>query len=182
MISHQTFEAFLKAVAFAAEKHKKQLRKGEEKVPYINHPIQVAQTLWEAGEIDMNLLVAALLHDTIEDTQTTPEEIESIFGKEVLSIVLEVTDDKQLDYRVRKQLQIEHAPHKSTSAKLLKLADKTCNVRDLTLTPPQNWSEERRLQYFEWAEKVVSGLRGNNNTLENLFDDWLAKGKATIKH
>ena len=173
----EEFGRFIKALEFSAEKHKKQLRKGEERTPYINHPIQVAKTLWEAGETSFTLLVGALLHDTIEDTQTTPEEIETLFGKDVLDLVLEVTDDKNLPYQERKRLQIVNAPHKSVEGKLLKLADKICNINDLVQSPP-DWTSERKLQYLEWAAKVVEGLRGVNAILEAKFDALYQKGKS----
>jgi guanosine-3',5'-bis(diphosphate) 3'-pyrophosphohydrolase len=119
----------LKATRFAAERHNDQRRKDSRSSPYINHPIRVAEILWTIGDVrDMTLLVASLLHDTIEDTATSPDEIRMEFGEDVLALVLEVTDDKSLPQHVRKQRQIETAPHKTHNAKLLKLADKICNV------------------------------------------------------
>ncbi len=113
------------AVAFAAERHRDQRRKGEDHRPYVNHVIGVMQLLWDVGGVrDTATLVAALLHDTVEDTGTAPEEIEARFGPEVASIVREVTDDKSLPKDVRKQLQIVHAADASRAAKLVKLADK----------------------------------------------------------
>ena len=171
----------LRAIRFAAEKHSDQRRKDSKLSPYINHPVQVAETLWTIGEVrDDTLLVAAILHDTIEDTATSPEEIRTQFGDQVLALVLEVTDDKSLPDKVRKQLQIETAPHKSQRAKLLKLADKICNVRDLIDSPPLAWSWDRQREYLLWTEKVVAGLRGANARLENYYDDLLAKGKGAL--
>jgi len=171
----------LKALRFAAEKHNDQRRKDSKSSPYINHPIGVAETLWSVGDVrDVNLLVAAVLHDTIEDTDTKSEEIETRFGEEVLSLVLEVTDDKSLPKQTRKQLQIEHAPHKSEKAKLLKLADKINNVRDIVQSPPPNWTLERRQEYLLWTEKVVMGLRGVNLKLESRYDELLAEGKRSL--
>jgi guanosine-3',5'-bis(diphosphate) 3'-pyrophosphohydrolase len=156
----------LRALAFAADKHRFQTRKGETKNPYINHPINVALTLAEVGnETNIQLLTAAVLHDTIEDTETTPEEIESQFGKEVLDLVLEVTDDKSLPKEERKKLQVLHASTKSALAKKLKLADKICNVYDIIHHPP-GWPLERKLQYLKWAEDVLTGLAGANEKLE----------------
>jgi len=173
--------SILKALRFSAKKHNDQRRKDEKASPYINHPIQVAETLWSVGGVrDVNLLVAAILHDTIEDTDTTPEEIRVEFGDEVLSLVLEVTDDKSLPKQVRKQLQIEHAPHKSDKAKLLKLSDKINNVDDMVQSPPSTWSLERKQEYLLWTEKVVAGLRGVNPKLEDCFDELLAKGKHAL--
>ena len=173
--------AFLKAVCYAAEKHRKQRRKNAEASPYINHPIQVAQILWDvAGVRDATLLVAAILHDTIEDTDATPDEIRSEFGEDVLALVLEVTDDKSLPKQVRKQLQVEHAPHKSRNAKLLKIADKISNVGDIISTPPKDWSLERRKEYLLWTERVVAGLRGVNEKLEGHYDELLSRGKESL--
>lgn len=171
----------LRAIRFAAGKHTDQRRKDSKQSPYINHPVQVAETLWTIGEVrDDTLLVAAVLHDTLEDTATSPEEIRVQFGEEVLALVLEVTDDKSLPHKVRKQLQIETAPHKSPPAKLLKLADKICNVRDLIDSPPLTWSRSRRQEYLLWTEKVVAGLRGANSKLEDYYDALLARGKQSL--
>ncbi len=162
---------FIKAVAFAAEKHRNQRRKDANASPYINHPIALANVLAnEAGIRDVAVLCAAVLHDTIEDTETTAVELEEAFGGHITSIVLEVTDDKSLEKHVRKQHQIDHAPHSSPEAKLVKLADKICNLRDILASPPSDWSVERKLAYFEWAMQVVVGLRGANPMLEIIFD------------
>lgn len=167
-----------KAMEFSAYKHKDQRRKGPQNIPYINHPIQVANTLISVGkEYSTNLLVAAILHDTIEDTDTTEEEITQIFGAEVAELVMEVTDDKNLFWEARKQLQIETSPFATYEAKLLKIADKICNVRDLVINPPNNWSIERKLEYLEWAGDVVDGIRGVNDSLEKMFDEWITKAK-----
>ena len=129
---------------------------------------------------DGNVLVAALLHDTIEDTNTTPEDIEALFGKDVKSLVVEVTDDKTLPREVRKKLQIQNAAHKSPGAKQIKLADKICNVLDVTHAPPTDWSLERRKEYLSWAEKVVKGLRGSNPLLEKRFDEAVVEGRKNL--
>jgi len=172
---------FLKALRFSADKHRNERRKDKERTPYINHPIEVVQLLWEVGGVrDVNVLLAAILHDTIEDTDTRPEEISDRFGEEVLSLVLEVTDNKNLPKQKRKRLQIEHAPHISFGAKLIKLSDKSCNIRNLITMPPKNWSLKRRHDYLIWAEKVVAGLRGTNAPLEKYFDHELASGKALL--
>jgi GTP diphosphokinase / guanosine-3',5'-bis(diphosphate) 3'-diphosphatase len=171
----------LKATRFAAEKHSEQRRKDSKSSPYINHPIQVAETLWTLGEVrDITLLVASILHDTVEDTGTKPDEIRAAFGEDVLALVLEVTDDKSLPKQVRKQLQVEHAPHKTRDAKLLKLADKICNVHDILASPPGDWSLERRREYLLWTEQVVTGLRGVNARLENQYDELLEEGKRLL--
>jgi guanosine-3',5'-bis(diphosphate) 3'-pyrophosphohydrolase len=162
----------LDAAAFAADKHRNQRRKDKGASPYINHPIGLAALLANDGGIaDARVLAAALLHDTIEDTEATPAELEERFGTAIKDIVLEVTDDKSLPKAERKQLQVEHAPHISREAKLVKLADKICNLRDILASPPANWPVERKREYFEWANDVVSGLRGTNAALEAIFDD-----------
>jgi len=171
----------LKALEFAAFRHRSQVRKGKDRTPYINHPIQVANLLVnEAGEYDPVLISAAILHDVVEDTVNTVgeraeliDQISVIFGEEILSITLEVTDDKTLDKKERKRLQVENASHKSDKAKKLKIADKIMNVRDITDNPPDDWSMQRITEYLEWAEKVVAGLRGVNHKLEELFDECL---------
>jgi guanosine-3',5'-bis(diphosphate) 3'-pyrophosphohydrolase len=162
----------LRAVAFAAEKHKNQRRKDAEATPYINHPIALANVLKQEGGVDdVAVLAAAILHDTIEDTQTTVDELRQQFGDEITGIVLEVTDDKLLPKAERKRLQIEHAAHASPKAKLVKLADKICNLRDIATSPPSDWSMERKREYFDWAAKVVAGCRGENAGLEIAFDN-----------
>lgn len=166
----------IKAVAFAAEKHRTQRRKDADASPYINHPIALANVLANEGAItDLVVLSAAILHDTIEDTDTTAEELTAAFGPKIAAAVLDVTDDKSLEKPLRKQRQIEHAPHISSEAKLVKLADKICNLRDILAAPPANWSSKRKQDYFDWAEKVVSGVRGVHPKLEAVFDDLMAR-------
>ncbi|MBS0367530.1 MAG: bifunctional (p)ppGpp synthetase/guanosine-3',5'-bis(diphosphate) 3'-pyrophosphohydrolase [Proteobacteria bacterium] len=166
----------LRASLFAATKHRLQKRKDKEASPYINHPIAVACTLSDAGlSSEPDVLVAALLHDTIEDTATTPEELERHFGAEVAEIVREVTDDKKLPKAERKRLQIDHAAHLSRAAKLVKLADKICNLRDVVASPPADWKLARRREYFDWAKQVVDRLRGVHPGLEALFDTEYAR-------
>jgi guanosine-3',5'-bis(diphosphate) 3'-pyrophosphohydrolase len=160
----------LRATAFAADKHRNQRRKDAEASPYINHPVALANLLAQAGIGDTTVLAAALLHDTIEDTDATPEELTAAFGGEIAAVVLEVTDDKSLPKAERKRRQVEHAPHLSTPAKLVKLADKICNLRDVSHSPPLDWSLERKREYFDWARQVIDGLRGGHAGLEELFD------------
>ncbi len=175
----------LKALDFAGHRHRSQFRKGTRKIPYINHPIQVASLLAnEGGETDSVLLAAAILHDVIEDTVGSVEErtnlmseISSVFGEEILALTMEVTDDKTLDKKVRKQLQIEHANHKSERAKKLKIADKISNLRDIIIDPPDWWSNERIVEYILWSEKVVDGLRGVNPDLDSIFYNTLTDAK-----
>lgn len=160
------------AISFAAKKHRKQTRKGANGEPYINHPLEVLNLLTGVGKIeDFDILIAAVLHDTIEDTETSEKEIAELFGAAVCQMVLELTDDKSLPKEKRKQLQIEHAPHISDGAKQIKVADKISNIRDVTENPPDGWSTERRFQYVIWGENVVAGLRGVNARLETYFDE-----------
>ena len=172
----------LQAASFAAKKHSFQKRKGDDAAPYINHPLEVANLLANVGGVeDYDVLIAAVLHDTIEDTKTTPEEITELFGETVCGYVLEVTDDKNLPKAERKQLQIEHAPHLSTGAKLIKLGDKISNITDVMNNPPAGWSKERRSEYIEWGEKVINGLRGTNENLEKHFDELIQKARGEVQ-
>src|SRR5438876_5314959 len=142
----------LDALQFAAHKHRDQRRKDLEASPYINHPIAVANVLWREGGVqNPDVICAALLHDTIEDTDTQVGELRERFGKKVAAIVSEVTDDKSLDKATRKRLQVEHAPTLSREAKLVKLADKICNLRDMAASPPATWPASRQREYFDWA-------------------------------
>jgi guanosine-3',5'-bis(diphosphate) 3'-pyrophosphohydrolase len=160
-----------KALAFAAHKHRDQRRKDADASPYINHPIALADVLVNEGGIsDVEVLCAALLHDTVEDTATTHEELLDEFGSRIARIVAEVTDDKRLPKAERKRLQVEHAPHISHEAKLVKLADKLANLRDVAERPPAGWDLQRRREYFDWARQVIDGLRGAHPRLEQAFD------------
>jgi len=166
----------LQALAFAAHKHRDQRRKDAEASPYINHPIALADVLMnEGGVTDVEVLCAALLHDTVEDTATTHEELVNAFGTRIARIVAEVTDDKALPKSERKRLQVEHASAISREAKLVKLADKICNLRDVVERPPAKWDLQRRREYFDWAKQVVDRLRGTNVRLEAAFDAAYAK-------
>ena len=169
------------ALRFAAERHRDQRRKGSDESPYVNHLIAVAEILATQGEVsDADVLIAGILHDTIEDTETTASDIEERFGKKVRSVVEEVSDDKKLRKEERKRLQIEHAPHISREAKLVKLADKISNVSDVGRFPPAGWDQERRVQYLVWAENVVAGLRGVNPALERLFDETVVETRRRL--
>ncbi|EPY75020.1 HD domain containing 3-like protein [Camelus ferus] len=191
----------LEAADFAARKHQRQRRKDPEGTPYINHPIGVARILThEAGITDIVVLQAALLHDTVEDTDTTLDEVELHFGAQVRRLVEEVTDDKTLPRQERKRLQVEHAPHSSPGAKLVKLADKLYNLRDLNRCTPEGtlphlfggkgeacppsegkgWSEYRVQEYFEWAAQVVKGLQGTNPQLEEALKQLFKERGLTL--
>lgn len=171
----------LKAVAFAAEKHRDQRRKDAEASPYINHPIALANLLKQQHVADIVVLCAALLHDTIEDTETTVAELRREFGDEITDVVLEVTDDTTLEKAERKRLQIEHAESLSKRAKLVKLADKICNLSDMVAAPPATWPLKRKLDYFEWAKNVVDGVRGTHRGLEELFDAVYENGLEALR-
>jgi guanosine-3',5'-bis(diphosphate) 3'-pyrophosphohydrolase len=173
MIEENDLKLLMKALTFAAEKHINQRRKNVEASPYINHPISLANILCnEAHVTDINVICGALLHDTVEDTETTEDELIAGFGPDIASIVRDVTDDKSIkDKQKRKQLQIEHAAHISKPAKLVKLADKISNLRDVANDPPADWDLQRRQAYFDWAKKVIDQLRGVHPGLESLFDE-----------
>jgi guanosine-3',5'-bis(diphosphate) 3'-pyrophosphohydrolase len=179
-LRHNDLALLTRALAFAAHKHRDQRRKDAQASPYINHPIALADVLVnEAGVADVEVLCAALLHDTVEDTATTPAELTAAFGARVARIVAEVTDDTTLAKAERKRLQIEHAAHLSAEAKLVKLADKICNLRDVAEHPPAKWDQARRREYFDWAKQVVDGLRGapgeELRRLEAAFDAAFAR-------
>lgn len=161
----------LSAACFAAEKHAQQKRKGENAEPYFNHLLEVAELIAASSpDVDVELVMAAFLHDTVEDTGVTLQELEQRFGEDVASLVAEVTDDKSLPKEIRKQLQVEHTPEKSPRAQTLKLADKISNLRAVLSSPPVGWSLERKRQYFEWARQVISGIASPNKYLKSEFD------------
>jgi guanosine-3',5'-bis(diphosphate) 3'-pyrophosphohydrolase len=179
--THLNPSELLKAIAFAADKHRDQRRKDEGASPYINHPIAVATVLATEGDIsDEVTLVAAALHDTVEDTQTTFAEIDEHFGAEVAGLVRELTDDKSLEKAERKRLQIEHAQNLSIRGKQLKIADKICNVRDVTDNPPADWSLQRRRDYLIWSEQVIAGCRRVNGKLDEAFDRTINRAKNKL--
>jgi guanosine-3',5'-bis(diphosphate) 3'-pyrophosphohydrolase len=170
-----------KALVFATEKHKNHTRADKAKSPYIVHPIAVRHILSEVGGVeDVEVLAAALLHDTLEDTPTTREELIENFGQRVCSMVEEVSDDKTLPKQTRKDIQIEHAPQLSEGAVLIKLGDKISNVTDIAHTPPTNWNRSRCLEYLDWAEEVILNCRKVNTALENHFATVITKGRKII--
>jgi guanosine-3',5'-bis(diphosphate) 3'-pyrophosphohydrolase len=165
----------LTALEFSSNKHRDLRRKDQVLSPYINHPITLANVLCNEGKIDdPKVICAALLHDTIEDTETTAEELEIFFGKKITKLVLEVTDDKSLPKADRKLAQIEHAKHASKKAKLVKLVDKICNLRDILFSSPADWPLKRKQEYFDWAKAVIDEMRGTNKNLEKIFDELYA--------
>lgn len=166
----------LRALAFAAERHSGQRRKDAAASPYINHPIALADVLANEGRVlDVVVLSAAMLHDVIEDTPTSADEIEARFGTRIATVVVEVSDDRSLDKATRKRRQIEHAPHLSPEAKLVKLADKICNLRDILASPPVHWPLPRQQAYFDWSAQVIAGVRGVHPQLEAVFDTLYAR-------
>lgn len=170
-----------RAADFAARQHAGQRRKGASKEPYINHLAEVAMLLAEATDGRNAALVAAgWLHDTVEDTGASREDIETLFGADVAALVLEVTDDKRLPKAERKRLQIVNAPDKSAGAKQLKMADKISNLRSLMLSPPDHWERERLLDYVEWSSKVADGCRGVNDMLDRLFDETISRARESL--
>jgi (p)ppGpp synthase/HD superfamily hydrolase len=167
-----------RALDYAAKKHVSQRRKGDAKEPYVNHLAEVACLLAEAtGGGDTNLVIAGLLHDCIEDQGVKYEELVELFGADVADLVRDVTDDKTLLKAERKRLQVEHTPHKSARAKMLKIADKTSNLRALAVSPPSGWDDQRKRDYFAWAHAVVAGCRGVNAFLEAKFDEAWRNGQ-----
>lgn len=173
----------LEAAVFAARKHQGQMRKDQGKSPYVTHPLLVAKSIWEIGGVDdTRTLIAAVLHDTIEDTLTTETEIEDRFGAVVRSIVCEVTDDKSLEKMERKRQQVVHAPHLSRPARLIKLADKLINCQDILYSPPEDWTLERRRNYIQWSADVIAKIRNTNAPLENAFDSVLIEAEKKLNY
>jgi GTP diphosphokinase / guanosine-3',5'-bis(diphosphate) 3'-diphosphatase len=171
----------LKAAQFAALKHRDQRRKDIESSPYIIHPISVALAIADIGGIEEpEILAAALLHDTLEDTDTTVSELDEIFGETVRKYVEEVTDNKSLPKDERKHKQIEHAATLSRGASLIKLGDKISNVSDVTHSPPADWDTERRKQYLDWAEAVINNCPLVNTPLEEHFSEVLSNGRNRL--
>ena len=161
----------LRAAAFAAGRHRDQRLKGAGESPYINHPFAVASALCDEGGVtDVDLLAAALLHDTIEDTDTTHAELRAAFGVRIAALVAEVTDDRRLSKAERKRIQLDCAASVSKDAQQLKIADKLCNLRDILSSPPANWPLFRKRQYFDWAKAVVDQVRDSNPRLAAQFD------------
>lgn len=175
-------DAILDAAIFAARKHQGQVRKDRQASPYVTHPLTVTRLIQATGKIhDQDILIAAVLHDTIEDTQTRPKEIRDQFGEDVLAIVLEVSDDKSLKKLCRKQRQVINAPRLSYPAKIIKIADKIANCRDILHSPPKKWSRKRRQEYLQWSADVVEQIRGTNPPLEAAFDALLTEAETMLR-
>jgi guanosine-3',5'-bis(diphosphate) 3'-pyrophosphohydrolase len=171
----------LRATDFAARKHRDQRRKGRRADPYINHPISVALILAETGDVkDPEILAAVILHDTVEDTDTTPQELEARFGARIRGYMEEVSDEKSLPRKVRKELQIQHASGLSAGAALIKLGDKISNVTDMVHDPPASWDLRRRSAYLDWAEAVGRRLPKVNTALEHRLFSLLRQGREKL--
>ena len=182
MAKHSELGLILAAAHFSADKHRDQRRKGSRNTPYINHPLEVAERLSRVGGIeDATILAAAILHDTIEDTETTATELAAAFNPAIAAIVEELSDDKELSWIDRKRLEIEHAHRVSPAAKLIKLSDKTSNVADTVSNPPGDWTLQRRRDYLTFAEKVAVGCRGINAALDAEFDRVLAAARTKLR-
>ena len=181
MEENATIIKLLDAAIFAAKEHKGQVRKGSSRLPYITHPLAVAREILQVGGIDdPDILVAAILHDTIEDSKTPQDVIRERFGDRVLSLVLEVSDDKSLEKSERKRLQVVHAPHLSNDAIAIKMADKIVNSRDILEDPPEDWSLKRLQEYIQWSADVIYRVRGTNAHLEAVFDGILASAEREL--
>ena len=171
----------IRAAHFAADKHRDQRRKGVRNTPYINHPLEVAERLHRiAGIDDAEVLAAAILHDTIEDTETSRAELARTFGNGIAALVAELTDEPGLSWQQRKRLEIDHAPHLSDRAKMIKIVDKTCNVADTISNPPGEWTLSRRRDYLEFAQLVADGCRGVNPALDAEFDRVMADARNKL--
>lgn len=175
-ISEKDAAVVLRAVSFAAEKHKLQVRKNAQKTPYVIHPLGVADQVIRIGQVyNKDVLVAALLHDTLEDTVTTPGEIESYFGKTVAQYVVDMTDDKRLSSKERKKQQIIRALHQSKEVAIIKFSDKLHNLNTLMRDPPEGWTQDRMDQYFQWAQAVVDNLPSVNDSLKDAVHNSIVK-------
>jgi (p)ppGpp synthase/HD superfamily hydrolase len=173
-------DLFFKALLLAADKHSDHRRKGSNGTPYINHLIKVAEILHTIGlEKNDTLLAAALLHDVIEDTPVTKEELSVLIGADVANLVAEVTDDMTLTYEERKREQIKKALFISEDAKKIKIADKISNINDM-LNLPVNWSDRRKIQYLEWSEQVIANCKGVNKLLDDAFDKTVTFAKSIL--
>lgn len=183
MAQNMDLDNILEAAIFAAQKHQGQVRKDQEKSPYVTHPLLVAKTIWQIGGVnEPRTLIAAVLHDTIEDTDTKEAEIRDRFGDVILSVVLEVTDDKSLEKMERKRQQVIHAPYLSRPARLIKLADKLINCQDILYSPPAEWSLKRRQEYIQWGADVIARIRGTNAPLETAFDSVLIEAEKKLDY
>jgi (p)ppGpp synthase/HD superfamily hydrolase len=169
------------AAEFAARRHTGMQRKGRGNEPYINHLAEVANLLAIATDgADAELVAAGWLHDTIEDTETTREELAQKFSERVAALVVEVTDDMTLPKDQRRQKQVIDAPKKSPGAKMIKIADKISNIRARIHPQPNQVEREDLIDYVAWAEKVVAGCRGVNAMLDRTFDETVKLARGSL--
>jgi guanosine-3',5'-bis(diphosphate) 3'-pyrophosphohydrolase len=176
-----SLQKVFEALEFAAYKHRRQKRKGAIGIPYINHPIEVAGMLVRSmNEPSKELIIAALLHDTMEDTDVSNEEIEEKFGKQISDIVSEVTDNMSLPSEKRRKIQIEKAHSLSYEARCIKITDKTCNIHDMLYTKVM-WSRKRKINYIIWAKNIVEQIQGTHNDLESAFNNMLKESETLLK-
>lgn len=180
-IREATARDLLRATSFAADRHRYQRRKDQGASAYINHPIAVAGILMDSGITDGVTLQAALLHDTIEDTNTKAAELERQFGPHVRDVVVELTDDKLKPKAMRKELQVLRTPHTSARARCIRIADKISNIGDVVNSPPSGWPLERRLDYLAWTRRVVDACRGVHSPLEARYDTVLKDGLERLR-
>ncbi len=172
----------LKALDFSAFKHRYQRRKGDKNLPYINHPIKVAYIVSEIGKVEDPIIIAsAVLHDVVEDTETSFDELRKEFGDRVASIVMEDTDNKSLEKSERKRLQIENAKDLSYEATIVRIADKIANIMDIVNSPPNTWAHKRKNDYLEWAESVVSKCKDYDDSVKSLKKYFFMKLKYVRK-
>ncbi len=180
MTSHASLMRVTSAFDLAARRHSGQTRKGKTAEPYINHIADVAHRVAHSPQATEAVVIAAILHDIVEDTETELDEIRTTFGPEVAGYVAEVTDDKSLEKSERKRRQVESAPSKSDGAKRIKLADKASNLEALVSSPPHFWDIAQKRDYLAWAREVVAGLRGVDPRLEVEFDEVAARAEREL--
>lgn len=169
----------IKAINYAADKHRQQLRKGIHATPYINHPIKVMHELTVHNIENTQVLIAAVLHDILEDTSTTPDELKGIFGVDITNIVVELSDNKLLNAKKRKELQVQNASNLSDEAKVIRIADKICNLTDIVYFPPE-WKIDRKIKYYHWAKSVVDQCANVHNELYETFYRVYKQGIDTL--
>ncbi|EFO18322.1 hypothetical protein LOAG_10172 [Loa loa] len=166
----------IEAVDLAARRHRQQRRKDAAQTPYVNHPIGVAYILTSEGQItDTTTIIAAILHDIVEHTKTTDEEIRKMFGDEIADIVKECTMVRSMKREARMKSELEKASKLSHKAKLVQLADKLNNIRDIERGTPLGWTKQHVTEYIIFAKDLLSKIRGIHGPLESALDDIINK-------
>ncbi|MFZ9848658.1 MAG: HD domain-containing protein [Flavobacteriales bacterium] len=182
LIIMANLQLLFKALNYSAEQHKAQRRKGMESVPYINHPIKVTNIITQfIPDASDDLICAAILHDVVEDTDATIDDIKNKFGDAIASIVQEVTDDKSISKAESRRKQIENAPKLSYNAKIIRVCDKISNVRDICGENIPDWDYKTKIEYLNWAEQVVYALDKFHEELQFAFKDEVRWGRLKIK-